>query len=118
MPTILRFDGLRVAVYPNHHRPAQVHVVGNGLEAVFDLNCPGGPLALRENFGFAHRQTSRIASRLAAELADLCREWRRIHGDPRGIPQGPRARDGTASTGSDCHRRALRPQVRPHHRQS
>ena len=82
MPTILRFDGLRVTVYPNDHRPAHVHVIGKGLEAVFDLNCPDGPPALRENFGFGHRQASRIAKRLAAELAGLCREWRGIHGDP------------------------------------
>ena len=82
MPTVLRFDGLRVTVYPNDHRPAHVHVVGDDREAVFDLNCPDGPPALRENFGFAHRQTKRIARRLSAELADLCRQWRKIHGDP------------------------------------
>jgi hypothetical protein len=26
MPTVHRFDGLRVVIYPNDHRPAHVHV--------------------------------------------------------------------------------------------
>ena len=82
MPTILRFDGLRVTVYPNDHRPAHVHVIGDGREAVFDLNCPDGPPVLRENFGFVSRQVNWIAKRLSAELATLCGEWRRFHGDP------------------------------------
>jgi hypothetical protein len=51
MPTVLRFEGLRVAIYPNDHRPAHVHVVGRGCEAVFNLNCPAGAVALRENYG-------------------------------------------------------------------
>ncbi|MGO9259223.1 MAG: DUF4160 domain-containing protein [Bryobacteraceae bacterium] len=44
MPTVLRFDGLRVVIYPNDHRPAHVHMIGRGHEAVFDLNCPAGPV--------------------------------------------------------------------------
>jgi hypothetical protein len=43
MPTVLRIGGLRVAIYPNDHRPAHVHVVGDG-EAVFLLNRPDGPI--------------------------------------------------------------------------
>lgn len=39
MPTVLRFSGLRVVVYPNDHRPARVHVIGRDCEAVFNLNC-------------------------------------------------------------------------------
>ena len=50
MPTVLRFDGLRAVVYPNDHRPAHVHVIGRGCEAVFDLNCLAGPVELRENY--------------------------------------------------------------------
>jgi hypothetical protein len=56
VPTVLRLAGLRVAIYPNDHRPAHVHVMGNGLEAVFELNCPDGPASVRENFGFAQRE--------------------------------------------------------------
>ena len=52
MPTVLSLDGLRVAIYPNDHRPAHVHVIGAGVEAVFDLRCPQGPPVLRESHGF------------------------------------------------------------------
>lgn len=81
MPTITRFDGLRVVIYPNDHRPAHVHVIGQGGEAVFILNCPGGPVELRESFGFGQRDLSRIASAVQALVSSLCVEWEIIHGD-------------------------------------
>ena len=55
MPTVLKVFGLRVVIYPNDHRPAHVHIIGNGCEAVFNLHCPKGPPELRENYGFAQR---------------------------------------------------------------
>ncbi|MCO6186812.1 DUF4160 domain-containing protein [Rhizobium sp. L1K21] len=79
MPTVLRFDGLRVVIYPNDHRPAHVHVKGAVGEAVFILNCPEGPPALRESYGFNTRELSRIVSDLASALATLCTEWRKFH---------------------------------------
>ena len=81
MPTVLQIYGLRVVVYPNDHRPAHVHVVGHGCEAVFNLRCPAGPPELRENMGFARRELARIADGLEAELSELCHQWRRFHGD-------------------------------------
>ena len=81
MPTILRSEGLRVVVYPNDHRPAHVHVIGRGHEAVFNLNCPAGPVVLRENYGFSRREISRIAVTLAERLETLCRAWKEIHGE-------------------------------------
>jgi hypothetical protein len=42
MPTIVRFAGYRVVIYPNDHRPEHVHVIGRGVEAVFEVNCPNG----------------------------------------------------------------------------
>ena len=81
MPTVLQFYGLRVVVYPNDHRPAHVHVIGNGCEAVFSLRCPDGPPELRVNMGFARRELARIAVGLDAELDELCHQWRRFHGD-------------------------------------
>lgn len=80
MPTALRFGGYRVVVYPNDHRPAHVHVIGPDQEAVFALNCPEGPLALRENYGCAARELTRIAAALGENLALLCAAWRSIHG--------------------------------------
>jgi DNA-binding MarR family transcriptional regulator len=82
MPTVLRFDGLRVVVYPNDHRPAHVHVIGRGREAVFNLNCLAGPVDLRENYGFSRREISRIRKALADHLEELCTAWRNIHGNP------------------------------------
>ncbi|HEY1160565.1 MAG TPA: DUF4160 domain-containing protein [Terracidiphilus sp.] len=59
MPTVLRIGALRVAVYPNDHRPAHVHVIGRGHEAVSTLNDPAGSVAIRENFGFSVRDLVR-----------------------------------------------------------
>ena len=80
MPTALRFGGMRVVVYPNDHRPAHVHVVGAGKEAVFTLNCPSGPPELRTSYGFGHREVNRINESLTQALQTLCDEWRKIHG--------------------------------------
>ncbi len=80
MPTVHRFDGMRVVIYPNDHRPAHVHVKGADGEAVFNLHCPKGPPELRESYRFGRPELSRIKDALAAALAVLCDEWRRIHG--------------------------------------
>ena len=80
MPTVLRFEGLRVVIYPNDHRPAHAHAIGPGCEAVFDLNCPAGPVELRENYGFSRREIRRIADVLMDHLGELCRAWEQIHG--------------------------------------
>ena len=80
MPTVLRFDGLSVVVYPADHVPAHVHVFGGGNEAVFNLNCPAGPVELRENYGFSRRGIARMRKTLDAAVAMLCAAWRAIHG--------------------------------------
>jgi len=81
MPTILTIAGLRVVIYPNDHRPAHVHVMGNGREAVFKLHCLNGPPELRENYGFSDKDLVKIVDELTDKLSNLCREWRRIHDD-------------------------------------
>ena len=80
MPTVLRLLGFRFVIYPNDHRPARVHVIGHGCEAVFHLNCPKGPVTSRENYWFGRRDIVRIKAILAAKLAQLCKEWEKIHG--------------------------------------
>jgi hypothetical protein len=77
---VLRFDGLRVVVYPNDHRPAHVHVIGRGCEAVFNLNCPAGPVETRENYRFTRRDLRQIQDALMKWLNDLCEAWEKIHG--------------------------------------
>jgi len=80
VPTVIRFHGLRVVVYPNDHRPAHVDVIGRGNEALFDLNCPAGPVELRENYGFSNLEFRRILDVLRMHLEELCRAWELIHG--------------------------------------
>ena len=80
MPTVLRLPGLRIAIYPNDHRPAHVHVIGNGHEAVFVLNCPVGPVGVREDFGFAQHELNSLQKTLAEHVPQLCRAWKDIHG--------------------------------------
>lgn len=83
MPTVHRLTGgQRVVIYPNDHRPAHVHVIGGGCEAVFELNCPGGPPTLRESYGFAARELNAIVRALQDLLAQLCNAWSSIHGTP------------------------------------
>ena len=81
LPTVLRFDGLRVSIYPHEHRPAHVHVSGGGGEAVFFLNCPDGPPELRELRGFDKRRLERVVEGLTPHVTELCERWRAIHGD-------------------------------------
>jgi hypothetical protein len=81
MPTVMRIGGLRVVIWPNDHRPAHVHAKEANGEAVFNLHCPGGPLELRESFGFRLSELNSIEEALTAQLAILCAEWSKIHGD-------------------------------------
>ncbi|MHB8621785.1 MAG: DUF4160 domain-containing protein [Sulfuricaulis sp.] len=79
MPTVLMIFGLRVVIYPNDHRPAHVHIIGNGHEAVFNLHCPKGPPEVRENYGFSRKDLMKIASGLVDNLQNLCNDWKEIH---------------------------------------
>jgi hypothetical protein len=77
---VLWIGSLRVVVYPNDHRPAHVHVIGQDNEAVFEFNAPSGPVTLRENYGFNRRDLARIARELTAHLKELIDAWEEIHG--------------------------------------
>lgn len=81
MPLVLTIFGLRVVVYPNDHRPAHVHVMGRGCEAVFKLHCPRGPVELRVNFGFSRKDLSKLCVELSANVQVLCQAWGAIHGN-------------------------------------
>ncbi len=81
MPTIMRIGGLRVAIYPNDHRPPDVHVIGPNGEAVFYLNAPDGPPSLRSSKGFTMAELNRIASALMADIENLIAHWNRFHGN-------------------------------------
>jgi hypothetical protein len=79
MPTILRFTGFRVVIYPNDHSPEHAHVIGGGCEAVFELHCPDGPISLRESHRFTTKSLRRVLEALNAALLELCAAWETIH---------------------------------------
>jgi hypothetical protein len=54
--------------------------MGRGCEAVFELNCPAGPVELRENYTFPQRELRPILGKLDRQIATLCGAWERIHG--------------------------------------
>ncbi len=84
MLTILTLNGLKVVIYPADHRPAHIHVQGAGFEIVFNLNCPNGPLDLREIKGKVSNATiRRVAKLIEPNLSTLCGAWRNIHGNYR-----------------------------------
>lgn len=79
MSTVDRIGRRRVVIYSNDHRPGHVHVIDNGCEAVFELNCPEGPPELRENYDCPAGELSKIKTTLTERIAHLCAEWSRIH---------------------------------------
>lgn len=82
MPTILRHGNYRVVIYPNDHRPSHVHVIGPDWEAVFNLNCPEGPVELREAYELGRKAINQIEREIEAARAVLCVAWGGInHGN-------------------------------------
>lgn len=73
MSTILNTNGMRVVIYPADHRPAHVHVMGADYEVVFALNCPDGPIELR-NIGAGKVSRARIEQirRILAPISTSC----------------------------------------------
>lgn len=74
---------MRVVVYPADHRPAHVHVLGPDYEVAFVLNCPDGPMELRNVGGgkVTKMKIEKIRRSLAPRLLDLCDGWRKHHGN-------------------------------------
>lgn len=79
MVTVLRAEGLRVVIFVDDHRPAHVHVFGDG-QAKINLAGSGGTPELV----WADRMTRgevRRAMRIVAEAqAVLLSRWENIHG--------------------------------------
>ena len=80
MPTVMRQGRVRYIIYPSDHRPAHVHLIGPEGEAIFNLNCPNGPCALRENYGVKSRPLNDIERLTNKHIKELCRAWEEIHG--------------------------------------
>jgi len=67
-------------LYTNDHRPAHVHVWDAGRQALFNLNCPAGPVELRENFGFPWSEVNELARLLQPHVPALCARCKTMHG--------------------------------------
>ncbi|MBV9747920.1 MAG: DUF4160 domain-containing protein [Acetobacteraceae bacterium] len=81
MPTVLRHAGWRVAIYPNDHPPAHVHVIGPGWVVVVNLLGAAGEPAVREVIGDCNEPAARRVLRLVAgHRTALLEAWRRYHG--------------------------------------
>ena len=76
MPTALRIDGWRVAIYPNDHPPAHVHVLGPGWIVVIDIT----NLSVREAIGCNEREARNVLRQIAPHRETLLHAWRRFHG--------------------------------------
>ena len=81
MPTVLRHAGFRFVILPADHRPAHVHAIGHGGEAVFNLRCPKGPPELRETYGLSRSDIADLRKVVVRHLKVLCEAWDAIHGN-------------------------------------
>lgn len=81
MPCIDRgLEPFRIHIYTNDHRPSHVHVIGPGMEAVFNLNCPSGPIELRESLGFKAKVLTGVREYIVRSLGKFCAAWSDVHG--------------------------------------
>ncbi|WP_443082567.1 DUF4160 domain-containing protein [Terriglobus sp. ADX1] len=68
-------------IFTEDHGPAHVHVFGPDSVFVFLLQCPRGPVRLRERMRGSQREMNRIARVLNENLDILCTAWRNLHGE-------------------------------------
>jgi Domain of unknown function (DUF4160) len=79
MVTVLRAEGLRVVIYLNDHRPAHVHVFGDG-EAKINLLGPNGAPELVWADNMTRSEVRRATRIVAEQSAFLLQRWEDIHG--------------------------------------
>jgi hypothetical protein len=80
VPTILRFRGFNILIFTDDHEPPHVHVLGNGVEFVYNLNCPNGSVTRRAGgFGDPSPNERRALEKfLNDNLETLCAAWEGI----------------------------------------
>jgi hypothetical protein len=81
MVTVLRARGLRVVIYTNDHRPAHVHVFGDGEAKIELLGAEGAPELVWAD-GMTRGEVRRAMSLVAEQRAFLLSRWEDIHGRP------------------------------------
>lgn len=78
MVTVLRMHGRRVVIFVNDHRPAHVHVFGDG-EAKVNLSGPGGVPELVWADNMSRSEVRRATRLVIEERAMLLARWRELH---------------------------------------
>lgn len=81
MPTLTKIGANRVMIRTNDHPPPHVHIVGPEAEAIFFLNCPAGPVKLRESYNFSQKELQEFEDILNQGIPTMCNKWGEIHGN-------------------------------------
>jgi hypothetical protein len=76
-PTLIKIGNLRIAIYPDDHGQAHVHVVGPGAEAKILI----GSWAVVRCHGISSKTMRRVIEKLRAEEELLLKTWEEIHGE-------------------------------------
>ena len=79
MVTVLRADGLRVVIYLNDHRPAHVHVFGDGEVKINLLGRDGTPDLVWAD-GATQGEVRRAMRLVTEHQVTLLQRWEDIHG--------------------------------------
>jgi hypothetical protein len=77
MPTVLRFESIRIMIRTDDHMPPHVHAVGPGAEAKILI----GSQAVYWSWGFSARAIREICAVIAANNDLLMEKWDEIHGE-------------------------------------
>ena len=74
MPTLQRFDGCRVLMYPDDHPPPHVHIkLSDGRECTVDID------SFEIKGRVAEREIREAMAWIASNQAQLLYEWRRYN---------------------------------------
>jgi hypothetical protein len=80
MPTLFTVGHHRVVVYLNDHRPAHVHIAGNGYAIVALGNSPEH-VRLIEKDGITANDLRRVVAEIIDRHEECLAGWRTIHGN-------------------------------------
>ena len=79
MVTVFRAHGLRVVIFINDHKPAHVHVFGDGEAKINLLGAGGGPELIWAQ-GMTRAEVRRAVRIVGEQQALFLARWRDIHG--------------------------------------
>ncbi len=79
MVTVFRAYGLHIVIFIDDHRPAHVHVFGDG-QAKINLLGPGGEPALVWSEDMTKADVRRAMRTVQEQQTVLIQQWERIHG--------------------------------------